>query len=91
MNDILQKLNIFVENNHLENKEITYQLSDINYHTINQFCLKASHFALSEQPSTRDEKFSHGALMIGVFKITVHAKKSIRLNLHYMSIMISII
>ena len=91
MNDILQKLNIFVENNHLENKEITYQLSDINYHTINQLCLKASHFALSEQPSTRDEKFCYGALMIGVFNIIVHAKKSVTLNLHYTSIMISII
>ena len=53
--------------------------------------MKSSHFALSEQPSTRDEKFSHGALMIGVFKIIVHARKSVRLNLHYMSIMISII
>ena len=91
MNDILQKLNIFVENNHLENKEITYQLSNINYHTINQLCLKASHFALSEQPSTRDEKFCYGALMIGVFNIIVHAKKSVTLNLHYTSIMISII
>ena len=29
-------------------------------------------------------------LMIGVFKVIVHAKKSVRLNLHYMSIMISI-
>ena len=91
MDDILQKLNTFVENNHLENKEITYQLSDINYHTINQLCLKESHFALSEQPSTRDEKFSHSALMIGVFKIIVNAKKSARLNLHYMSIMTSIL
>ena len=63
MDDILHKLNAFVENNHLENKEITYQLSDINYDTINQLCLKASHFALSEQPSTRDEKFSHGIFL----------------------------
>ena len=91
MDDILHKLNAFVENNHLENKEITYQLSDINCDTINQLCLKASHFALSEQPSTRDEKFCHGALMIGVFNIIVHAKKSVTLNLHYTSIMISII
>ena len=53
--------------------------------------MKSSHFPLSEQPSTRDDKFSHGALMIGVFKIIVHARKSVRLNLHYMSIMISII
>ena len=63
MDDILHKLNAFVENNHLQNKEITYQLSDINYDTINQLCLKASHFALSEQPSTRDEKFSHGIFL----------------------------
>ena len=63
MDDILHKLNVFVENNHLENKEITYQLSDINYDMINQLCLKASHFALSEQPSTRDEKFSHGIFL----------------------------
>ena len=63
MDDILHKLNAFVENNHLENKEITYQLSDINYDTINQLYLKASHFALSEQPSTRDEKFSHGIFL----------------------------
>ena len=63
MDDILHKLNVLVENNHLENKEITYQLSDINYDTINQLCLKASHFALSEQPSTRDEKFSHGIFL----------------------------
>ena len=63
MDDILHKLNVLVENNHLENKEITYQLSDINYDTINQLYLKASHFALSEQPSTRDEKFSHGIFL----------------------------
>ena len=91
MDDILHKLNAFVENNNLQNKNFTYQPSDINYHTINQLCLKASHFALSEQPSTRDKKFSHGALMIGGFKINVHAKKSVRPNLHYMSNMISII
>ena len=47
MGDILPKLNIFVENNHLVNKKITHQLSDINYHTINQICLRAPHFALS--------------------------------------------
>ena len=91
MDDILYKLNVFVENNHLDNKKISYQPSDIIYHTINQLCLKASHFALSEEPSTCDEKFSHGAFMIGVFKVHVHARKSVRRNLHYMSNMISII
>ena len=37
MDDILPKLNIFAENNQLENKKITYKLSDINYHTVNNF------------------------------------------------------
>ena len=47
MDDILPKLNVFVENNHLEDKKIVYQLSEINYRTRNQLCLKAPHFALS--------------------------------------------
>ena len=47
MDDILPKLNIFVENSHLENKKIAYQLSDVNYNTMNQLCLRAPHFTLS--------------------------------------------
>ena len=47
MDDIFLKLNVFVENNHLENKKIKNQLSDINYRTINQLCLKVPHFTLS--------------------------------------------
>ena len=85
MDDIFHKLNIFVENNHFENQKITYQLSNINYYRINQLCLRAPQFTLSQQLSMRVEKFSYGTLTIGSFKINVHMKKSVKPNLHYMS------
>ena len=36
------------------------------------------------------EKFSYGALIIGGFKINVHAKKYVRSKLHYMSNIVSL-
>ena len=81
---ILPKLNIFVENNHRESKTyITAIWHKLPYNKTILF--RGPHFNLSKQLSKCVEKFSYGALMIGGFKINVHAKKSVRPNLHYMS------
>ena len=56
MDDILPKLNIFVEKNHFENQKITYQLSDKNYplpkklHKNQTKCIKKIYKTLSSLP-----------------------------------------